>query len=139
MSAVQVRLWPALQCDRESSKDDSTCAIQLGCSAAITAAVLFLSRPSWLAIAVGVGNTVFSAAAFAAGALPPVLLARRLPGEVVVHAVVGATALFPIVLGAVSARSGGAPVWRGSLRLTFWGLLAMALTALVGGLFGAVA
>lgn len=80
-----------------------------------------------------------SAAAFAAGALPPVLLAGLLPSENVIYAVVGATALFLIVLGAVSARLGGAPVWRGSLRVTFWGLLAMAHTALVGGLFGAVA
>ena len=42
------------------------------------------------------------------------------------------------VLGAVGAKAGGASIWRGGLRVTFWGAVAMAVTAVVGSLFGAV-
>ena len=42
-------------------------------------------------------------------------------------------------LGALGARAGGAPILRASLRVVFWGALAMALTAIVGKLFGASA
>jgi VIT1/CCC1 family predicted Fe2+/Mn2+ transporter len=44
--------------------------------------------------------------------------------------------LFLILLGAVAAYTGGASMWRGALRVAFWGIFAMALTAGVGSLFG---
>jgi VIT1/CCC1 family predicted Fe2+/Mn2+ transporter len=44
---------------------------------------------------------------------------------------------FLALLGALAARAGGSPVWRSVARVTFWGALAMALTAGVGALFGA--
>jgi VIT1/CCC1 family predicted Fe2+/Mn2+ transporter len=54
-------------------------------------------------------------------------------------AAVSASSLaFLALLGAVGARAGGASVWRATLRVTFWGALAMAVTAGVGMLFGAV-
>ena len=68
---------------------------------------------------------VASAVAFAVGALLPVV-------------VTSSTLLLLAVLGAVAARVGGALLWRGALRVTFWGALAMGMSAVVGRLFGAV-
>ncbi len=79
-----------------------------------------------------------SAAAFSAGALPPVLLVVLLPLASVSVAVTGLSLVLLLVLGAVAARLGGAPLARGALRVGFWGAIAMGATALVGRLFGAV-
>ncbi|HUU32975.1 MAG TPA: VIT1/CCC1 transporter family protein [Vicinamibacterales bacterium] len=79
-----------------------------------------------------------SAAAFAAGALPPVLLVVLLPLGAVSVAVTGLSLVLLLVLGAVAAQLGGAPLARGALRVGFWGAIAMGATALVGRLFGAV-
>jgi VIT1/CCC1 family predicted Fe2+/Mn2+ transporter len=78
-----------------------------------------------------------SAAAFAAGALPPVLVVAFLPLARLTIIVGAVTVLLLIVLGALAARLGGAPMARGAIRVTFWGVLAMVATALVGRLFGA--
>ena len=80
-----------------------------------------------------------SAAAFAAGALPPLALVVLLPLAQVPWAVIGLSLALLLVLGAVAARLGGAPLARGAARVAFWGALAMGVTALVGRLFGAVA
>jgi VIT1/CCC1 family predicted Fe2+/Mn2+ transporter len=82
---------------------------------------------------------VTSAASFALGAaLPLIVVATVSAGSLV--AVVGGTSLvFLAVLGAVAARTGGAPVLKGAGRVVLWGALAMAITALVGKLFGTVA
>jgi VIT1/CCC1 family predicted Fe2+/Mn2+ transporter len=80
-----------------------------------------------------------SAAAFAAGAALPVLLVVFVPLASLTPAVVASTMALLLVLGAVAARLGGAPRVRGALRVAFWGAIAMALTALVGRVFGAVA
>jgi vacuolar iron transporter family protein len=50
--------------------------------------------------------------------------------------VAGSSLLFLALLGAIGAKIGGAPVPRAAARVTFWGALAMALTAAVGALFG---
>ncbi|MDT8856677.1 VIT family protein [Paracoccaceae bacterium Fryx2] len=81
---------------------------------------------------------VASAAAFALGAALPLGAAVLAPEP---QLVVGVTTLSLgalAVLGALGARAGGAPIGRGVLRVTFWGAIAMAVTALVGSLFGAV-
>jgi VIT1/CCC1 family predicted Fe2+/Mn2+ transporter len=80
-----------------------------------------------------------SAAAFAAGATPPVLLVLFLPLTTLTAAVVGSSLLLLLALGALAAQLGGAPRVRGAARVAFWGAVAMACTALVGRLFGAVA
>ena len=80
-----------------------------------------------------------SAAAFAAGALPPLVLVVLLPLAQVSWAVIGLSLALLLVLGAVAARLGGASQARGAARVAFWGALAMGVTALVGRLFGAVA
>ncbi|MCL4866684.1 MAG: VIT family protein [Gemmatimonadales bacterium] len=80
-----------------------------------------------------------SAAAFSVGALPPLLLAWLVPLTTLTPVIAAATLVLLAVLGASAARLGGAPLGRGTLRVTFWGCVAMAVTALVGRLFGAVA
>ena len=79
-----------------------------------------------------------SAAAFAAGALPPVLLVIVLPLAQIAWAVTVLSLVVLVGLGALAARLGGAPLARGAVRVAFWGALAMGVTALVGRLFGAV-
>lgn len=79
-----------------------------------------------------------SAAAFAVGATPPAVLAAVLPREAVSAGIMGLTLVLLSVLGAVAARLGGASLWKGALRVTFWGAVAMGVTALVGRLVGAV-
>jgi len=80
-----------------------------------------------------------SAAAFAVGAAPPLVLAALLPIGSLTPVVMGLTLALLAGLGALAARLGGAPMARGALRVAFWGAVAMAATALVGRLFGAVA
>lgn len=80
-----------------------------------------------------------SAATFTAGAALPLLAALLLPfGRPLTFGVAVASLLFLAALGAVGARAGGAPVGRAMLRVTFWGAAAMAITAGIGGLVGAV-
>ena len=80
-----------------------------------------------------------SAASFAVGAAMPLLAVATVSDSNLI-AVVSATSLvFLAVLGGLAAGVGGASQTTGALRVTFWGALAMALTAGVGALFGAVA
>jgi VIT1/CCC1 family predicted Fe2+/Mn2+ transporter len=79
-----------------------------------------------------------SAVSFAGGAALPVLTALAAPTQQVVPLVAGTSLVFLTALGALAARTGGAPVLKGSLRVAFWGALAMAVTAGVGRLFGTV-
>jgi vacuolar iron transporter family protein len=81
---------------------------------------------------------VASAASFAIGAAPPAVLAALLPARILTASIVGVTLGLLLVLGSVAARVGGAPLARGALRVAFWGAVAMACTAAVGRLFGAV-
>lgn len=79
-----------------------------------------------------------SAVTFAVGAAMPLLMAVLVPIGILVP-VVSVTSLgFLAVLGAVGARAGGANVLRATVRVTFWGAMAMALTAGIGALFGTV-
>ncbi|MBP2647058.1 MAG: hypothetical protein H6Q77_682 [Gemmatimonadetes bacterium] len=79
-----------------------------------------------------------SAASFAVGAALPVILAALLPGAFLQWGIVGSTLVLLLVLGSVAARVGGASRGRGALRVAFWGVVAMGVTALIGRLFGAV-
>lgn len=76
-----------------------------------------------------------SAVTFVIGAAIPVLLAALVPREHTIVAVVLATLCILAILGALAAKIGGAPMWVGALRVTFWGALAMGVTAGVGALF----
>ena len=90
-----------------------------------------LARPVQAALA--------SAASFAVGAALPLLLVLLVPFGHIIPAVIGASLVLLVVLGGLAARLGGAPLLRGSLRVAFWGAVAMGVTALVGHFFGAVA
>jgi VIT1/CCC1 family predicted Fe2+/Mn2+ transporter len=72
------------------------------------------------------------------GAAPPAILAALLPAHALTAGIAGVTVVLLLVLGAVAARLGGAPLFRGALRVAFWGAVAMGCTAAVGRLFGAV-
>jgi vacuolar iron transporter family protein len=79
-----------------------------------------------------------SAASFAVGAAMPLLAVAIVPESSMIPVVSGTSLMFLAILGGLAARVGGASVTVGAMRVTFWGALAMALTAGVGTLFGTV-
>jgi VIT1/CCC1 family predicted Fe2+/Mn2+ transporter len=97
---------------------------ELGISAIATA------RPAQAALT--------SAATFSAGAAMPLLMVVVAPATMLVPIVSGASLGFLALLGAIGARAGGAIVLRATVRVTFWGALAMALTAGIGAIVGKV-
>ncbi|NMG54187.1 VIT1/CCC1 transporter family protein [Aromatoleum aromaticum] len=86
-----------------------------------------------------VQGALSSAASFAVGAALPLAVTALAPAQGLIAWVSGTSLAFLALLGAVAARVGGASVLTGAWRVTFWGALAMAVTAGVGALFGAVA
>ncbi len=78
-----------------------------------------------------------SAATFAVGAALPIIVVLLTPKVAMIPVVIVSAILFLALLGGFGAHAGGAPVMKAALRVTFWGALAMALTAGVGALFGA--
>jgi VIT1/CCC1 family predicted Fe2+/Mn2+ transporter len=98
---------------------------ELGISKTLTA------RPIQAALA--------SAGSFAVGASMPLVVTALAPQATLIPFVSGTSLVFLALLGGVAAHAGGAGVAVGALRVTFWGALAMAVTAGVGWLFGTVA
>lgn len=88
----------------------------------------FSSRPVQAAFA--------SAAAFAVGAAMPLITILVAPPTKLIPVVAGTSLLFLAILGGLAAFAGGAKTLRSVLRVTFWGAIAMGLTAAVGALFG---
>jgi VIT1/CCC1 family predicted Fe2+/Mn2+ transporter len=80
-----------------------------------------------------------SASSFALGAALPLATVALVPQATLILFVSGTSLVFLAILGGVAARAGGASVTVGAMRVTFWGALAMGLTAGVGALFGRVA
>ena len=80
-----------------------------------------------------------SAATFTVGAALPLLTAWFVPLSQLITLVAILSLVFLAVLGSIAAQAGGAPTLKAAIRVTFWGALAMALTAGVGRLFGVVA
>jgi vacuolar iron transporter family protein len=97
---------------------------ELGISATLSA------RPVQAALA--------SAASFAVGAALPLAVVWLAPAGSLMLWVSAMSLAFLALLGVVAARAGGAKVMASAMRVTFWGALAMAITAGVGSLFGAV-
>lgn len=79
-----------------------------------------------------------SAATFTAGAAVPLLLALLIPAAMLVPVIAVASLLLLALLGGLGAQVGGAPIWPAIARVTFWGALAMGLTAAIGRLAGTV-
>lgn len=92
--------------------------------------VTFRARPIQAALA--------SAGSFAVGAAMPLLITAMSPAASLIPFVSGASLVFLAFLGGLAARVGGAGVSVGAIRVTFWGALAMAVTAGVGSIFGTV-
>jgi VIT1/CCC1 family predicted Fe2+/Mn2+ transporter len=80
-----------------------------------------------------------SAGTFAVGAALPLLVVLIFPAALVMWSVSGSSLIFLALLGSLSAKAGGAPAFLAARRVTFWGALAMALTAGVGALLGVAA
>ena len=80
-----------------------------------------------------------SAGTFAAGALLPLLIVLLLPASTLMWGLAGSSLFFLAFLGLIAARAGGSPLLVSAARVTFWGALAMGLTAGVGALFGVAA
>ena len=89
---------------------------------------LLAARPVQAALA--------SASTFAVGALLPLLIVLWVPRSTILWTVSAGSLAFLAILGSMAARAGGASVMTAAVRVTFWGALAMALTAGVGALFG---
>lgn len=79
-----------------------------------------------------------SALSFSVGAAMPLTVVALAPGHALLQWTVVSAALLLALLGSIAALVGGTPVARSALRVTFWGTLAMAVTAGIGALFGAV-
>jgi VIT1/CCC1 family predicted Fe2+/Mn2+ transporter len=91
---------------------------------------MFRARPIQAALA--------SAGSFAVGAAMPLLATALAPAAGLIPFVSGTSLVFLALLGGLAAGAGGAGVTMGAIRVTFWGALAMAVTAGVGALFGTV-
>ncbi len=79
-----------------------------------------------------------SAGSFGVGAAMPLLIAVLAPTAVLIPLIAGTSLVFLALLGGLAARVGGAGVSIGAMRVTFWGAIAMAVTAGVGALFGTI-
>ena len=79
-----------------------------------------------------------SASSFAVGAAAPLLVAGVAPTSSLIILVPGTSLVFLALLGALAAGAGGANVTVGAIRVTFWGALAMAVTAGAGAVFGRI-
>lgn len=77
-----------------------------------------------------------SGAAFTFGGVLPLLIALFFPLENMEYYLYGSALFFLVALGAIAAKTGGAKIGKAIIRITFWGTVAMGLTALVGYLFG---
>lgn len=77
-----------------------------------------------------------SGAAFTAGGILPLLVTLFLPLDTIEYSLYGFSILFLMILGALAAKTGGSSITKAVLRISFWGTVAMVLTALVGYLFG---
>ena len=77
-----------------------------------------------------------SGAAFTVGGILPLLVALFLPLRSMEYSLYGFALFFLIILGGLAAKTGGSSIIKAIIRITFWGTVAMGLTALVGYLFG---
>ena len=68
----------------------------------------------------------------------PLIVSALVPETTLIVTVAATSLIFLALLGALAARAGGAPIVPSVIRITFWGALAMAITAGVGVLFGTV-
>lgn len=90
----------------------------------------FSARPVQAALA--------SAGAFSVGAIFPLILVVFSPQGFIISSISVGSLIFLVLLGMLSAKVGGANIWKGALRVRFWGALAMIITAGIGAIFGTI-
>lgn len=90
----------------------------------------FSARPIQAALA--------SAGAFSVGAIFPLILVVAVPSSSLIVLVSAGSLIFLILLGILAAKVGGANIWKGALRVCFWGALAMIITSGIGAIFGTI-
>lgn len=90
----------------------------------------FSARPVQAALA--------SAGAFSVGAIFPLILVVFSPTDFIITSISVGSLIFLVLLGILSAKVGGANIWKGALRVCFWGALAMIITAGIGAIFGTI-
>jgi VIT1/CCC1 family predicted Fe2+/Mn2+ transporter len=123
---VESRQWPArLKLQHEPSR--------AGTSNKVTAPELGITT---MTAARPIQAALTSAATFSIGAAMPLAMVLVSPASMLVPNVSIASLLFLALLGAIGAKAGGADVFKATLRVTFWGAFAMALTAGIGALVG---
>ena len=113
-------------------------AVQLMAKDALTAHARDELGISEITAARPIQAALTSAATFSVGAAMPLLMVVVSPPGALVPIVSVASLGFPSLLGAVGAKAGGANIMRAITRVTFWGALAMVITAGIGKLFGAI-
>ena len=79
-----------------------------------------------------------SGGAFSIGAIMPLLVVLICPRSKLILFITLTSILFLVTLGIIAARTGGSSIWKGALRVGFWGAFAMAITAAIGALFGTI-
>jgi VIT1/CCC1 family predicted Fe2+/Mn2+ transporter len=82
---------------------------------------------------------IVSALTFAAGAIVPIIIVLLAPASHITLVVAVTTVVALAFLGGLGASAGGAAIFKGALRVTLWGALAMLATAIVGSVFGVTA
>lgn len=80
--------------------------------------------------------SVSSFFSFLAGASLPLVLSVIASVDNMVYWQYSFSIIFLMILGAISAKTGGASIWKAMIRICFWGTIAMGITALIGHLFG---
>ena len=93
---------------------------------------------SAITVARPVQAALASAGTFSVGAAAPLVLALISPSRWIIPVVALGCLVFLAVLGMIGARTGGANIVKPTIRVTFWGALAMAVTAAIGAIFGTV-
>lgn len=114
-------------------------AVQLTANGGLDAHVRDELNLSEMTAAQPVQAALTSAATFAAGAALPMLTLAIVPDRIIAVAVTVSALVFLALLGAIGAAAGGAGVTKAVVRVTFWGAIAMAITAGIGKLFGTMA
>jgi VIT1/CCC1 family predicted Fe2+/Mn2+ transporter len=93
---------------------------------------------SAITVARPVQAALASAGTFSVGAAAPLALALISPSHRIIPVVALGCLVFLAVLGMIGAKAGGANIIKPAIRVTFWGALAMAVTAAIGAIFGTI-
>jgi len=137
MPEIELQRLASIYEDRGLSKETANLvAIELTQKDALAAHVRDELGTNEVSKAHPIQAALASGASFTVGGVLPLLVALFMPiGQMEIY-LYGSAIIFLVFLGAVSAKTGGSPILKPILRITFWGTVAMGITALIGYLFG---